>query len=287
MAPFWHAAFGSRLQGMASLPSDLTVMSFNVRYATAPDGEHAWPNRRPHALAMLRRTRPDVLCLQEALRSQIDELEEALPHYGSVGVGREDGIAGGEHAQILFDRGRFDLRAWETFWLSDTPTVPGSITWGNANVRVCTVARLFDRTNSQGLTVYNLHLDHESERARILGSRLVARHAAEDAQRGPVLVVGDFNEDERGPAISALRERIPGLAHAFRSIHPRARRVNTYHGYTGQKAGMMIDHVLAVGLEPKSARIVWAVRYVSDHFPLLCVFRGPHPVPCDNQTQST
>ena len=34
--------------------SPITVMTFNIRYGTANDGAHAWPNRREHVIATIR-----------------------------------------------------------------------------------------------------------------------------------------------------------------------------------------------------------------------------------------
>lgn len=47
--------------------ADLIVMSFNIRYGTADDGENNWDKRRDLACDLVRRQGPDVIGLQEAL----------------------------------------------------------------------------------------------------------------------------------------------------------------------------------------------------------------------------
>lgn len=89
---------------------------------------------------MLREQQPDVIGVQEALRSQIDEILAAVPGYTSVGVGRADGRQAGEYAAILVRVARLQVRRTDTFWFSDTPGVPGSATWGNRIERICTWA---------------------------------------------------------------------------------------------------------------------------------------------------
>ncbi len=87
------------------------VMSFNIRYGTAEDGENARARRRDLVVETIRAFDPDVPGLQEALRFQLDELAEALPGYTEVGVGRDDGAQAGECAAILFRTTRFERLA--------------------------------------------------------------------------------------------------------------------------------------------------------------------------------
>ena len=70
----------------------IPVMSFNVRYGTADDGENNWENRRDAACAMILDQRPAVFGVQEALDFQLDYFVENCPGYKCVGVGREDGV---------------------------------------------------------------------------------------------------------------------------------------------------------------------------------------------------
>src|SRR5690606_12494158 len=129
--------------------SELRVMKFNIRYGTANDGEDHWDKRKDMVVEVLRRHRPDIVGLQEALRFQIDFIREALPAYEELGVGREDGKRAGEYTVILHLKDRFSAEEQGTFWLSDTPEVPGSRTWGNRIPRICTWARFEDKRSSR------------------------------------------------------------------------------------------------------------------------------------------
>ena len=79
----------------------LAVMSFNIRYGTANDGDNHWTLRREFLVDVVREADADLVGLQEALDGQIAELLKALPQYGVVGVGRDDGRTRGEYAAIL------------------------------------------------------------------------------------------------------------------------------------------------------------------------------------------
>src|SRR4029453_14518379 len=182
----------------------ITVLSFNIRYGTPKNGENEWTLRRTMLFDLLREQDADLIALQEALDFQIDEVVAAVPGYASIGVGRDDGRARGEFAAILFRKNRFRVAEAGTFWLSDTPAVTASKTWGNNITRICTWARLIDR-DGRGFFVFNVHLDHQSQPSRerstqLLRERIDARSVATD----PVLVTGDFNVGEKNPALATL-----------------------------------------------------------------------------------
>ena len=77
---------------------ELRVMSFNIRYGTASDGENHWDHRREFVVSTIRAFNPDLLGTQETLGFQRDYLAEHLPEYEVLGVGRNDGKADGDRA---------------------------------------------------------------------------------------------------------------------------------------------------------------------------------------------
>lgn len=263
----------------AASPDDaLRVMTFNVRYGTASDGEDAWPHRRAQLLRVVADHDPAVLGLQEALKFQVDEIRDVMDEPGAlVGVGRDDGVEAGEYSAILYDRGRLSLLDQGTFWLSDTPTVPSSTSWGNRIPRIATWARFRDAATDLSFYVLNTHWDHESQNARERSAAAIMDWIADHAAGQPVLVMGDFNAGEENPAFTALvgaraERRGVRLRDTFRAVHPDAGEVGTYHGFRGERTGEKIDGILASpGWEVLEAAIVRTNdggRYPSDHFPV-------------------
>jgi endonuclease/exonuclease/phosphatase family metal-dependent hydrolase len=252
-------------------------MTFNIRYGTANDGPHSWPFRRAHVIDVIRDHAPHVLGVQEALRGQLDELRTALPLHREIGVGRDDGRTAGEYSALFVDRARFDVIGHGTFWFSDTPHTPGSMTWGNRIPRICTWARLVDRSTLDTLRIYNLHWDHESQPSREkAASQLLARLASDGSATDRVLVLGDFNADEGNPAYQSLvTDQGMALRDAFRALHPGAGVVGTFNAFRGDSTGGMIDHVLAgpgwrvlaAGIDRRQYGALWP----SDHFPVWAV----------------
>ena len=201
----------------------------------------------------------------------------AVPGYGVVGVGRDDGRAGGETSAILFKTARLHVAESGTFWFSDTPDVPGTRTWGNRYNRVSSWARFIDRDGT-AFYHYNLHLDHESQPSRersvdLLLQRIGARAFPDE----PVVVTGDFNVGETNPALLRLvgTGGQPGpFVDSFRLLHPDATEVGTFTAFTfGRTDGDKIDYVLVrPGTKVLAAGIIRTNRdgrYPSDHFPVV------------------
>jgi endonuclease/exonuclease/phosphatase family metal-dependent hydrolase len=264
----------------------LSVMSFNIRYGTANDGDNHWTKRREMLFALMRTENADLIGLQEALRFQVDEILAAVPGYAAVGVGRDDGRAAGEASTILYRTTRFHVATSGTFWYSDTPEVPGSKHWGNRITRIATWARLVDRDGS-AFTFYNTHLDHESQPSREKSTALLLeRITARAMPSEPVIVTGDFNAGEGNAALHALvgpggpaavppaGAAAPPFVDTFRALHRDEKEVGSFSGFTfGQTTGEKIDYVLVQpGTKVLSAGIVRTAqnqRYPSDHFPVV------------------
>ncbi|MEX2396513.1 MAG: hypothetical protein WD491_05775, partial [Balneolales bacterium] len=136
----------STMNAQEADPIQVTVMSYNIRMNTESDGINAWPHRKDHVAEMIgSKYLPGVAGLQEVLKGQLDDLQERLPEYAWVGQGRDDGKEAGEFSPIFYNTNKFEVIEDQTFWLSETPEVPGSISWDAAITRVVTSARLKDR----------------------------------------------------------------------------------------------------------------------------------------------
>src|SRR5688500_16974340 len=73
----------------ATRPAGVRVMSFNIRYGTARDGDDAWPKRKAFVVDTIKAYDPDLLGMQEVLADQGDYVAEQLPGYAYVGGGRD------------------------------------------------------------------------------------------------------------------------------------------------------------------------------------------------------
>ncbi len=252
----------------------LRVVSYNLRFDNPTDGPNAWPHRIDRIAAFARFYEPDVLGVQEALRSMLDSLQLRLPGYRWVGVGRADGRNGGEFSAIFYRTSRLELLESDTFWLSPTPEVPGSKGWDAAHERICTWAYFRDRQSGQTLFVFNTHLDHKGSQARLESARLLYRVLAERALRAPVLLTGDFNTTENTPPYQVLTSS--GLLQdaLYRAENGHYGPRTTWTGFKRLVPDQRIDfifvsanvrvlhHAILIDLDEQG-------RFASDHLPVV------------------
>lgn len=247
-------------------------MSFNLRTATVVDA-HPWNKRLPVATALIEQYEPDVIGTQEGISQQIQDLDHALPMYSWVGVGREsDG--NGEMMAVFYRHDIFNVLDSGHFWLSDTPQVAGSKTWGNHYPRMATWVKFENKNNGQVFYFLNTHLDHEIEEARVLGVKLLANHINKWGKESDVIVTGDFNcEIGTSAAYHILTDEAQlndGIQDAEIVVHGE---YGTFHDYVGGSDGEMIDWILYRGVltSRRSERILIhkGGQYPSDHYPVM------------------
>lgn len=191
------------------------LLSYNIRWAVPdPSGdEPPWSDRAPKLAAQLSYEtagRPESLvCMQEVIASQLSDIETALGEpWSSIGVGRDDGLSGGEFSPILYRPDTWSLVSNTTYWLSSTPDVIGSVGWDAALPRVVTVGQFRHLKTDLPLVYMCTHFDHVGTVAREQSARLLVRlaesYAASASADGedptPVFLGGDLNITPDNPA---------------------------------------------------------------------------------------
>ncbi len=250
----------------------LRVMSFNVRFPSPDDGPDLWEARRDVLVETLRQRSPDAVGAQEIYREQGDYIVSQLPEYSWFGVGRT-GTRSDEHMGVFYRPDRLKLKEHGHFWLSETPDLPASRSWGMDLPRMVTWGRFETLAGGARFTLLNTHLAHrpEDNAARLNGVALIAERIGRLAESGPVLMTGDFNDVAGGRVHAAF------LATGLRDARQLAAKPEgpegTFHGFSGMEIGPRIDWILC---DPR-----WSVlrfetftfhegaRYPSDHFPIV------------------
>lgn len=248
----------------------INVMSYNIRYNNTHDGEHAWPNRKDHVKALVKFHDTDILCVQEALVLQVDQLLENT-NYDRVGVGRTDGKREGEFSAIYFDKTRFAKKDGGTFWLSETPDKP-SKGWDAAIVRVCTWVKLHDKWNKKDFIVFNTHYDHVGVQARIESAKLIKKKIMEIAPTLPVVLTGDLNVTPETEAIATIKTFLTDTKEA--TIEPAYGPEGTFNGFKfNAPLKERIDYIFVnKGFEVQKFGVLTDskdLKYPSDHLPVM------------------
>jgi endonuclease/exonuclease/phosphatase family metal-dependent hydrolase len=253
---------------------ELNVMTFNIRLNVSSDSLNAWPYRKDIVASQVLFHQIHVLGVQEALNDQMVDLQQRLPGFKSTGVGRDDGRTKGEFSAIFYDTVRLSLVKGETFWLSLTPSVPGSKSWDAAITRVVSWGYFTDRVSGKSFFVFNTHFDHLGQIARHESAKLLKRRVAEIAKDEPVIIMGDFNARPADPPIRELIAEEDPLR--FRdtktlSVTGHYGPDGTFNGFRSMEVNdQPIDFIFIKGnwkvLRHATISQTWKGRFASDHF---------------------
>lgn len=248
----------------------MRFVSYNLRFASEDD-PHPWSRRRAASIELLTGLAPDVLGTEEGLDHQLADLMAGLPaHYRLAAEHRHDG-GSEENSAIIYDSRTVDLIAIDHQWLSDTPEVPGSISWGHSLPRMYSLATFRRVTDDAEFFVISTHFDHESSRAQLKSAHQLLGRAADLAAGRPLVIMGDFNCSEDSEPYAALIGG--GLRDAYAIAIDRGPRLGTFNNYGPPMAdGARIDWILINDrTTARSARMVDEApggQYPSDHLPV-------------------
>lgn len=260
---------------------DLRVMSFNIRFGTARDGENHWDKRKEKVVETIRAFSPDLLGTQECIGFQRDYLAEHIPEYGSLGVGRDDGGDKGEMMAVFYKKDRFEKLDSGHFWLSETPDQVGSKSWDSSLPRMATWLKLQDKRqpDAQPILFINTHFDHIGKSARLESARLLRRQIEELGKGCSTVITGDFNAAEASPPYNALFGAESPVVDTYRAMHPeRLRNEGTFSGFkAGRTEGGRIDWIAVTKdwkiLSADIDRTSSDGRTPSDHYPVNAILR--------------
>lgn len=233
-------------------PPPVRVMSYNIRYGTAADGDNHWDKRKAFLVETIKKYGPDLLGTQETLAAQRDYLAKELPGYAGLGVGRDDGKEAGEMMALYYRKDRFDKLDAGHFWLSHEPDKVGSKGWDAALPRMVSWVKLRDRKAAKGapaVVFLNTHFDHRGAKARAESAKLLRARAVKLGQGAAVIVTGDFNAGEGTAPYQALfgeADKQPSpLRDTYRVVHPKKGDAEaTFSGFRGgARKGARIDWI--------------------------------------------
>ncbi|WP_165026454.1 endonuclease/exonuclease/phosphatase family protein [Dysgonomonas sp. ZJ279] len=182
----------------------MNVASFNLRYDNPGDGIDTWSNRKDMVTSLIQFHDFDVFGTQEGLINQIKAIAES-DTYAYVGGGRDDGKEAGEHSAVFYKKERFELLDKGDFWFSQTPDVP-SYGWDAVkHRRICSWAKLKEKSSGKEFYFFSLHFDHQGVEARRESAKLLIDKIKAIAGNIPTICVGDFNSKPLDEPIQIIK----------------------------------------------------------------------------------
>ncbi len=229
------------------------VGSYNIRLSIGDKGTpNAWEKRRDDLVDLIRSMNLDVFGLQEVRPDQAKFLAEKLPEYVYVGEHRGADRKSDEASPVCYRKDRFNALKSGTFWLSETPDVPGKKGWGAACPRVCSWLLLEDRRSGRRFCFANTHTDHKSELARKEGMLLVIKRMKEFGAGVPIIFTGDHNCRETEEPAKAVSEVLSNAIYASETPPKGAWR--TFSGWKWRDREFPAVDAMKLPLHVRNAR---------------------------------
>lgn len=242
----------------------IKVVTYNLKC----DSETGFIQRFKLALNRINAERPDIIGFQEALPHMQRIIEENLLNYCVVGYGRNSDF-GGESNCIAYLRDTYQLFGFNQCWLSPTPYIPGSrYSEQSSCPRVCVTAILKHREISLPFRIYNTHLDHVSEKARVLGIHQILNRIQYDNDQWHLgmILTGDMNAE---PNSQVIKDILSFEEYPIKDVTVNI--ANSFHDFGKLQKDCKIDYIFTA-FEPVISYIWDDLEkgiYISDHYPLI------------------
>ena len=248
--------------------TEITICSFNIRGSNMDTGVNAWSNRKKMVIREFGNYQYDIVCMQEPLTDQIQDFL-SIGIYEWLGVSGQGTPDSDVFTPIFYNKKKLNVLDYGTFWLSETPDVV-SRGWDGKFPRICTWAKFRDIENCRSFYVFNTHIDHVGEVAKLEGARLICRKIKEMTAEEAVFITGDMNSTPETPPI-----------HTFLSEFSNSREIateksgpaGTAHSYGKLYPPSQIDYIFvneyisvtkAITITKNSDPV-----YMSDHYPIV------------------
>lgn len=246
----------------------IKMMSYNLRCISPTDwGKKAWFYRANLVIDDIENEKPGIIGFQESTKWHYKYLVDSLKGYDSV-IQYRDEAFNSEGCPIFYNTDLYELVDKGSFWLSETPEVM-SKSWGAQYNRVCSYVILTDKASGEDFVVFNTHLSHVSDEARINGIGVVLDKISEFGSL-PAVIMGDFNALEGSVTYNSVTENFLDA----KKTAPKTSDSHTYQNWGNPEKFQRIDYFMVskTGLKVNNYNVLSAIHdgvYSSDHCPIV------------------
>ena len=246
---------------------ELSLITSNIRFENDQDGPNNWTHRKNVWSKIIKNFQPDILCTQEGRKEQIYEASKQSNL--KIIDSHRDWIKERMYPTIFINPDKINIIKSGDFWLSETPSIPGSKSFKSAFPRLCTWAKV--KKSDAELFIFNCHLDHILPETRLRQSNVLLNEIRKVNLKNECLIItGDFNESPS----EEVRKNIVSQIDVFDPIELGFEvDQGTHHRFDGDNSGSTrIDWILAhKSLKCHAYKIIKENKngkFPSDHFPV-------------------
>ena len=250
---------------------NIKIVTYNLRSVWKGDGINGFIHRAGMIFDKINKELPDIIAFQEAIPEHVNFLKTAFPMYHFTGHGRELGYDGEGVFTAILKETMMEVGN-ETVWISPTPYIIASkFEKQSACSRACHITQVRNRKNGNLYRIFNIHLDHEYEEARVEGIKCVLDFVDKKNSelKVPTVILGDFNAEPTHKPIAICNTH--GEYTDITSHIPF-----TFHNYGREQTKIdyiYVDDTLKSRLQ---SVYIWDDVdngiYLSDHYPICAEF---------------
>ena len=252
----------------------MITLTFNVRCEWDDyDGINSFIHRGTMIYEKIKKEKPDIIAFQEVTPEILQYFKTICPEYNFFGTFRDENFCE-EGLFIAVRKDKFGLIFLDTFWLSNTPYVPASrFDCQSIYPRVAVVCEIRELHSNNQYRIVNIHLDHISDEAKILGLKCALKKIQEYESIKPMstVLLGDFNSDKNSSTIEYCSSNpyinLFDITAEIKCTFHNFGKTNTYKIDYIFVSEDIKQHIDSVKIWDDSANGI----YLSDHFPIEAV----------------
>ncbi|HAZ11668.1 MAG: hypothetical protein A2X86_18260 [Bdellovibrionales bacterium GWA2_49_15] len=250
---------------------DLKIITSNIRYDDPKDGSHQWSFRQKIWTKCINSFAPHLLGTQEGLHPQIQEFAPSIAPLQIIDRHRT-WLVDRMYPNLFYHKDVFELLDSGDIWLSQTPHIPGSLSFNSQFPRLAVWAKLEHKFSHRNFLAINTHLDHLHGETR-MEQIAVLLHELQELKlpTDHCFFMGDFNEGPGDGVQAKIFKHYPNLTDPWVTLNKK--EAGSHHKFDGKNLEKKrIDWILASETF-NITDITFDVScdndiYPSDHFPV-------------------
>lgn len=252
---------------------NLCLITSNIRFDNPSDGANSWPYRKEFLTETLLSHSPDIIATQEGRFYQLKEFEELLANYEIVDHHRS-WIRDRMYPTFFVKKNKFEIIKSLDIWLSETPGIAGSLSFGSTFPRLMTWLKVQPKNSELNFIIVNTHLDHIKEETRQQQTKVLVKEIERlQDNSSRLIIMGDFNDSPSSQVRNLILTSFPSLKDSWKLFNPNEE--TSHHAFNGEcQNGSRIDWILTEqSIHVESCFLDKRHndgKYPSDHFPVIC-----------------
>jgi endonuclease/exonuclease/phosphatase family metal-dependent hydrolase len=259
----------------------ISIMTFNILFENPIDyfkqNINSWNNRRDHVCNLLKNYNTDLICLQECTFNQLIYINKFLEDEYSLFGAVDKNLHWSDVNPILYKTKIFKFIKGGTNWLSETPLIQGSVSYGNKIPRTFKWALLERIETGDKVLVLSIHLDVIVEDSRTRSINQISEFIKNfEEEYDVVFLAGDFNESKEHEIFAVLES-----LNFQDSINWALEMRGTFNNFM-KNYGWRIDYIFYLDKKGILGSGKYNViedkipqgSFISDHFPVMIQFEN-------------